>query len=62
MFATAITTLSSTQSVCADEIKKSAILSRRIFQGLMIAASKVPLDVIQTQGMLGVNALRKGLY
>lgn len=61
LFATAITTLSSTQSVCADEIKKSAILSRRIFQGLMIAASKVPLDVIQTQGMLGINALRNGL-
>ena len=51
LFAAAISALSSTKFISVDEVRKSAVLSRKIFQLLMITASKVPLDAILTQSM-----------
>ena len=53
LFAAAISALSSTNFISADEVRRSAILSCQIFQWLMITASKISLDAIQTQGVYG---------
>ena len=59
LFAAAISALSSTNFISADEVRRSAILSHQIFQWLMITASKISLDAIQTQGVYGHEIFKK---